>query len=83
MWCQFCDKNNHNKADCRVIEKLNSRKSTALMPKLDSERSLWLSVSFLKKVMHSKINLNLENFQTVRRALKQTESLLYVFRSIN
>jgi hypothetical protein len=43
-WCHYCDKNNHNKADCRAIAK----------PKMDSERSLW--PSFSKKLMHSKGN---------------------------
>jgi hypothetical protein len=24
MWCQYCDKNNHNTADCRAIDKYGS-----------------------------------------------------------
>jgi hypothetical protein len=56
MWCHYCDKNNHNTADCRAIAKFKQQKKTrlALKPKLDPERSLWPSFSFLKKLMHSK-----------------------------
>jgi hypothetical protein len=26
MWCQYCDKNNHNTADCRAIAKFKQQK---------------------------------------------------------
>jgi hypothetical protein len=26
MWCHYCDKNNHNKADCRAIAKFKQQK---------------------------------------------------------
>jgi hypothetical protein len=26
MWCQYCDKNNHNTADCRAISKFKQQK---------------------------------------------------------
>jgi HD superfamily phosphohydrolase len=38
------------------LPNLNCRKRLALKPKLDSERSLWPSFSFSKKLMHSKGN---------------------------
>jgi hypothetical protein len=28
MWCHYCDKNNHNTADCRAIAKFNLRKKS-------------------------------------------------------
>jgi hypothetical protein len=56
MWYPYCDKNNHNKADCKAIAKFNSRKRLALKPKLDPERSL--CPYFLKKLMHSKGSCN-------------------------
>jgi hypothetical protein len=42
MWCHYCDKNNHNTADCRAITKFKQQKKTrlALKPKLNPERSL-------------------------------------------
>jgi hypothetical protein len=56
MWCHYCDKNNHNTADCRKSAKFKSRKRLALKPKLDPERILWPSLFFSKKLMHSKGN---------------------------
>jgi hypothetical protein len=26
MWCHYCDKNNHNTADCRAIAKIKQQK---------------------------------------------------------
>jgi hypothetical protein len=50
MCCHYCDKNNHNTADCRAIAKFKQqKKKIALKPKLDPERSLW--PSFSKKLM--------------------------------
>jgi hypothetical protein len=54
MWCHYCDKNNHNTADCRAIAKFKHQKRLALNPKLDPERSLWPSSIFSNKFMHSK-----------------------------
>jgi hypothetical protein len=45
MSCHYCDKNNHNTANCRAITKLNQQKRLALKPNLDPERSLWPSFS--------------------------------------
>jgi hypothetical protein len=50
MWCHYCDKNNHNTADCRVIFEFKQQKKDFFKPKLDPERSLWPSCS--KKLMH-------------------------------
>jgi hypothetical protein len=78
MWCHYCDKNNHNKADCRAIAifKQQKRTSRALKPKLDPERSLWPSFSFSKKLMHSNGNWSLKRLQAVRRETRKTESIL-------
>jgi hypothetical protein len=56
MWCHYCDKNNHNTADCREIAKFKQQKKNMafLKPQLNPERSLW--PSFLKKLMHLKCN---------------------------
>jgi hypothetical protein len=54
IWCQYCDTNNNNTADCRAIAKFKQQKKLALKPKLDAERSLW--PSFSKKLMHLKGN---------------------------
>jgi hypothetical protein len=56
MWCHYCDKNNHNTADCREINKFKQQKRLALKPKLNPKRSLWPSLFFSKKLMHLKGN---------------------------
>jgi hypothetical protein len=56
MWCHYCDKNNHNTADCREIAKFKQQKRITLKLKLDLERILW--PSFWKKLMHSKDSCN-------------------------
>jgi hypothetical protein len=56
MWSHYFDKNNHNMADCRAITKFKQQKWLALKPKLNPERSLWPSLFFSKKLMHSKGN---------------------------
>jgi hypothetical protein len=78
MWCHYCDKNNHNMADCRAIAKFKQQKTTrlALKPKLDPERSLWSSLFFSKKLMHLKGNWSLKRLQAVRRATMKAESIL-------
>jgi hypothetical protein len=40
MWFHYCDKNNHNAADCRAIAKFNQQKKISLKPNMDLERSL-------------------------------------------
>jgi hypothetical protein len=58
MWCQYCNKNNHNTADCRAIAKFKQEKNNkaCFEAKAGSgEKSLTL-LSFSKKLMHSKGN---------------------------
>jgi hypothetical protein len=56
MWCYYCEKNNHNKADCRAIAKFKQQKKdkACFEAKAGSGKSLW--PSFSRKVMHLKGN---------------------------
>jgi hypothetical protein len=56
MWCHYCDKSNHNKSNCRAFDKFKMQKKTRLdlNSNLYLERSLCISHSFSKKLMHSK-----------------------------
>jgi hypothetical protein len=56
---------------------LSSRKTLALKPKLDPERSLWPSLFFSKKLVYLKGNWSLKRLQAVRRATRKAESILY------
>jgi hypothetical protein len=76
MWCHYCDKNNHNTADCRAIAKFKQQKKARFEAKADPKISLWPSCSFSKKLMHLKGNLSLKRLQAVRRITRKAESLL-------
>jgi hypothetical protein len=52
MWRHYCDKNKHNTADCRAIDKFKEQKRLDLKTNQEPERSLW--PSFLKKSMRSR-----------------------------
>jgi hypothetical protein len=54
VWCHYCDKNNHNTADCRAIAKFKQQKKACFETKSEPKRSLW--PSFSKKLMHLKGN---------------------------
>jgi hypothetical protein len=38
MWCHYCDKNNHNTADCRAIVKFKQQKKACFETKDGSEK---------------------------------------------
>jgi hypothetical protein len=46
-----------------------------LKPQLDPERSLWLSISFLKKLMHLKGSLKPEKTASSKKRTRKAESI--------
>jgi hypothetical protein len=47
MWCHYCDKNNHNTADCRAIAKFKQKIKACFEEKAGTvEKSLALLVLF-------------------------------------
>jgi hypothetical protein len=59
MWCHYCDKNNHNTADCRAISKFKQQKKNKACFEAKAEpgkKSLW--PPFSKKLRHSKGSCN-------------------------
>ena len=59
MWCHFCEKNNHNTADCRAIAKAKQRKNghseTKPVPGKKSMAFLFEEINLLKKQLNTKI----------------------------
>ena len=59
MWCHYCDKNNHNTADCRAIAKAKQRKNghteTKPVPGKKSLAFLFEEINLLKKQLNTKI----------------------------
>jgi hypothetical protein len=47
MWCHYCDKNNHNTADCRAISKFKQQKKACFEAKaVPGKKSLAFLVLF-------------------------------------
>jgi hypothetical protein len=44
MWCHYCDKNNHNTADCRAIAKFKQQKKACFEAKAGPKKK---SLAFL------------------------------------
>jgi hypothetical protein len=73
MWCRYCDKNNHNTADCREIAKFKQQKKTriALKPKLDLEKSLWPSCFLFEEINALKRQLKLKKTASSKKGYKE------------
>jgi hypothetical protein len=58
MWCHYCDKNNHNTADCRAIAKAKQRKNDNSeakdVPRKKSFSFLFEEFNSLKKQLNTK-----------------------------
>jgi hypothetical protein len=50
MWCDYCDKNNHNTADCRVIAKFKQQKKACFEAKAGAGKN---SLAFLFEEINS------------------------------
>jgi hypothetical protein len=78
MWCHYCDKNNHNTADCRAVAKFKQQKKVRFEAKAGPGKKC-LVISFLffsKKSMHLKGDWILKRLQEVRRETRKAESIL-------
>jgi hypothetical protein len=67
MWCHYCDKNNHNTADCRAVAKFKQHKKACFEAKAGPGKK---SLAFLFeeiKPPKSECSLSLKRLQAVRR----------------
>jgi hypothetical protein len=71
MWCHYCDKNNHNTADCRAIAKFKQQKNNkAWFEAKAGPGKKSLTFPFLFEEMNAlkiKINWSPKRLQAVRR----------------
>jgi hypothetical protein len=54
MWCHYCDKNNHNTADCRAIAKFKQQKKNKARFEAKAGPGKKSLAFILKRLMHSK-----------------------------
>jgi superfamily II DNA/RNA helicase len=50
VWCHYCDKNNHNTADCRAISKFKHQKKVCFEAKAGTGKK---SLAFLFEEIHA------------------------------
>jgi hypothetical protein len=71
MWCHYCDKNNHNKIDCRAISKFKHQKKVCFEAKAVSGKKF---LAFLFEEIHAlKRQLQLKPEKTARRKKRNKE----------
>jgi hypothetical protein len=63
MWCHYCDKNNHNTADCRAIAKFKQKKKAVFEAKAGTRK---MSLAFL--VLFEEINALKRQLKTEKTA---------------
>jgi hypothetical protein len=56
MWCHYCDKNNHNRADYRAIAKFKQQRKACFEAKDGPGKKSLALLFLLKKSMHYKGN---------------------------
>jgi hypothetical protein len=74
MWCHYCDKNNHNTADCRVISKFKLQKKVHFEAKAGHGKN---SMAFL--VLFEEINVLIRQLKPEKNASskkRKAESIL-------
>jgi hypothetical protein len=72
MWCHYCDKNNHNTADCREIDKFKQQKKACFESKAEPGKK---SLDFLFEEINA-LKRELKPGKTSRSKKRKVESLL-------
>jgi hypothetical protein len=76
MWCHYCDKNNHNTADCRAIAKFKQQKEACFEAKAGPGKK---SLAFLFEEINSlKRQLQLKPEKTESSKKRKAESILSI-----
>jgi hypothetical protein len=69
MWCHYCDKNNHNTADCSAIAKFKQQKKACLEAKAGPGKK---SLAFLFEEINAlKRQLKPEKTASIKKRNKQ------------
>jgi hypothetical protein len=75
MWCHYCDKNNHNTADCRAIAKFKQQKKACFEAKSGPGKK---SLSFLFEESNAlKVQMNPEKTASSKKRIRKAESILF------
>jgi hypothetical protein len=83
MWCHYCDKNNHNTADCRAISKFKQHKKNKACFEARAGPGKKSLAFFSKKFMHLKGSWSLKRLQAARRGRLNPSSQLKSMNQFN
>jgi hypothetical protein len=72
MWCHYCDKNNHNTADCRAIAKFKQQKKACFEAKAEPGKK---SLAFLFGEINT-LKRQLKPEKTASSKKRKAESIL-------
>jgi hypothetical protein len=73
MWCHYCDKNNHNTADCKSIAKLKQLKKAHFEAKAGRAKK---SLAFLFEEINA-LKRQLKPEKTASSKKRKAESILF------
>jgi hypothetical protein len=74
MWCHYCDKNNHNTADCRAYAKLKQQKKARFQGRAEPGKKSLAFLFLFEEINALKRQLKSEN--TASNKKRKTESIL-------
>jgi hypothetical protein len=71
MWCHYCDKNNHNTADCREISKFKQQKKACFEAKAEPGKNSLASCFLLEEINALKRQLKPEKTASSKKSTKE------------
>jgi hypothetical protein len=76
MCCHYCDKNNHNTADCRAIAKFKQQKKACFEAKAGPRKKSLAFLVLLKEINALKRQLKPEKTASSKKRARKAESIL-------
>jgi hypothetical protein len=76
MWCHYCDKSNHNTADCRAIAKFKQQKKDCFEAKAGPGKKSLAFHSLLEEINALTRQLKPEKTASSKKRTRKTESIL-------
>jgi hypothetical protein len=78
MWCHYCDKNNHNTADCKAIAKFNQQKNNKdrFEAKAEPRKKSLSFLCLFEEINALKRQVQLKHEKTAISKKRKAESIL-------
>jgi hypothetical protein len=75
MWCHYCDKNNHNTADCRAIAKFKQQNKACFEAKAEPGKKSLAFILLFEEINALKRQLQLKPEKTASSKKRKAESI--------